>query len=253
MKKISQKQKEQTEELTIEKGRTSAPFNMVIPIATMVVTMPFFLVYSGWDQAVSGSLSEKIWLSISNGSGSEAVLNACFSGFLMAAILYGFQKMLTIKAFIDQSFKGMNDMVIMAVLMVLAFAIGNLCNELGTGIYVSRVTSSWLIPEIAPALIFIISSFIAFATGTSWGTFAIMISIGIPLSFAVDANVYLVLSAVLGGGVFGDHCSPISDTTLIASVASGCDHIDHVRTQLPYALFTGALAVLLYLVVGFLV
>ena len=79
-----------------------------------------------------------------------------------------------------------------------------------------------------------------------------MISIGVPLSFAVDANLYLVIAAVLGGGVFGDHCSPISDTTLIASVASGCDHIDHVRTQLPYALFTGGLAVIFYLIFGFL-
>jgi Na+/H+ antiporter NhaC len=236
-----------------ESDRTTSPLNMVIPIVMMVVSMPFFLVYAGWDGSVEGTFLDRVWFSISNGSGSEAVLNACFTGFLTAAIMYGFQKMLTIKTFIDQSFKGMNDMVVMAVLMVLAFAIGNLCNELGTGIYVSRVTSSWLIPEVAPALIFIISSFIAFATGTSWGTFAIMISIGVPLTFAVDANLYLVIAAVLGGGVFGDHCSPISDTTLIASVASGCDHIDHVRTQLPYALFTGGLAVICYLIAGFVV
>lgn len=230
----------------------SAPYNMVIPIAIMVLTMPFFLIYGGWDSALDGGISAKIWNSISNGSGSEAVLNACFTAFLFAAILYGFQKKLTIKSFIEESFKGMNDMVVMAVLMVLAFAIGNLCNELGTGIYVSRVTASWLMPEIAPMLIFIISAFIAFATGTSWGTFAIMISIGVPLGMAVDANIYLIIAAVLGGGVFGDHCSPISDTTLIASVASGCDHIDHVRTQLPYALFTGGLTILLYLIAGFI-
>jgi len=212
--------------------------------------MLFFLIYGGWGPGTAGGFLDKVWFSIGNGSGSEAVLNACFTGFLTAAAMYAFQKMLTIKTSIDQSFKGMNDMLVMAILMVLAFAIGNLCNELGTGIYVSRVTSSWLIPEVAPALIFIISSFIAFATGTSWGTFAIMISIGVPLSFAVDANLYLVIAAVLGGGVFGDHCSPISDTTLIASVASGCDHIDHVRTQLPYALFTGGLAVICYLIAG---
>ncbi|WP_462249437.1 Na+/H+ antiporter NhaC family protein [Ekhidna sp.] len=234
-----------------EDEKTSSPANMVIPIAVMVLTMPFFLIYGGWDDSLSGGFWDKVWNSISNGSGSEAVLNACFTAFLIAAVMYFFQKVLTIKSFIDQSFKGMNEMVVMAVLMVLAFAIGNLCNELGTGFYVSRVTSAWLIPEIAPALIFIISSFIAFATGTSWGTFAIMISIGVPLSFAVDANIYLVISAVLGGGVFGDHCSPISDTTLIASVASGCDHIDHVRTQLPYALFTGGISVVLYLIAGF--
>ncbi|SNS76608.1 transporter, NhaC family [Ekhidna lutea] len=252
MKKFAERKQPQHEHNDNTEDRTSSPLNMVVPIATMVLTMPFFLIYGGWDAGLEGGFTDKIWNSISNGSGSEAVLNACFAGFLTAAIMYGFQKMLTIKTFIDQSFKGMNDMVVMAVLMVLAFAIGNLCNELGTGIYVSRVTSAWLIPEVAPALIFIISSFIAFATGTSWGTFAIMISIGVPLSFAVDANLYLVIAAVLGGGVFGDHCSPISDTTLIASVASGCDHIDHVRTQLPYALFTGGLAILCYLIAGFI-
>lgn len=252
MKKIVERKQEVVEETIPKEEKTSSPLNMVIPIAAMVLTMPFFLIYGGWDSALEGGFTDKVWNSISNGSGSEAVLNACFTGFVIAAIMYFAQKMLTIKTFIDQSFKGMNDMVVMAVLMVLAFAIGNLCNELGTGIYVSRVTSSWLIPEVAPALIFIISSFIAFATGTSWGTFAIMISIGVPLSFAVDANIYLVIAAVLGGGVFGDHCSPISDTTLIASVASGCDHIDHVRTQLPYALFTGGISILLYLIAGFI-
>lgn len=232
--------------------RSSSPMNMIIPILIMVLSMPFFLITSGWDPDFQGDLGAKIWNSIGNGSGSESVLNACFTAFLSAAILYAFQKIITIKSFIDESFKGMNDMVVMAVLMVLAFAIGNLCNELGTGVYVSRVTASWLIPEAAPALIFIISSFIAFATGTSWGTFAIMISIGVPLATAVDANLYLVVAAVLGGGVFGDHCSPISDTTLIASVAAGCDHIDHVRTQLPYALFTGGLSMLAYLAAGFI-
>ncbi|MEO9871303.1 Na+/H+ antiporter NhaC family protein [Ekhidna sp.] len=252
MKKIAERKAPEIRQEDPGSERTSSPLNMVIPIAVMVLTMPLFLIYGGWDGAFEGDFFDKVWNSIGTGSGSEAVLNACFSGFLTAAVMYGFQKMLTIKTFIDQSFKGMNDMVIMAVLMVLAFAIGNLCNELGTGIYVSRVTSSWLIPEIAPALIFIISSFIAFATGTSWGTFAIMISIGVPLSFAVDANLHLVIAAILGGGVFGDHCSPISDTTLIASVASGCDHIDHVRTQLPYALFTGGLAVICYLITGFI-
>ncbi len=249
---VRQKAKVNKDETDAQATNVSSPLNMIIPIGIMVISMPFFLIQSGWDPALSGSLSEKIWSSIGNGSGSASVLNACFLGFLSAAAMYGVQKRLTLKVFFDQSFKGMNDMLVMAILMVLAFAIGNLCNDLGTGIYVSRVTSSWLIPELAPALIFIISSFIAFSTGTSWGTFAIMISIAVPLTFSVDANLYLVIAAVLGGGVFGDHCSPISDTTLIASVAAGCDHIDHVRTQLPYALFTGGIAIVLYLISGFI-
>jgi Na+/H+ antiporter NhaC len=242
----------QVDSVEIDDSNTSSPSNMVIPIASMVLTMPFFLLYSGWDNQTVGSLFDKIWFSIGNGSGSEAVLNACVTGFFVASGMYFFQKRLTIKTLLEQSFKGMNDMLVMAIIMVLAFAIGNLCNDLGTGIYVSRVTQSWLIPEIAPALVFIISGFIAFSTGTSWGTFAIMMSIAIPLNYAIDSNLYLMVAAVLGGGVFGDHCSPISDTTLIASLASGCDHIDHVRTQLPYALFTGGIAVLFYLISGFI-
>jgi tetracycline resistance efflux pump len=87
-------------------------------------------------------------------------------------------------------------------------------------------------------------------TGTSWGTYGIMIPIAMPLAMALGIPPSLALAAVLGGGVFGDHCSPISDTTIIASLAAGCDHIEHVRTQLPYALVTGGLAVAMYLAAG---
>lgn len=251
MKKVVEENKK-VEAIEFDDSTTSSPLNMVVPIAVMVLIMPLFLIYSGWDATISGSFGEKIWFSIGNGSGSEAVLNACFTAFFVAIGMYFIQKRLTIKSLLEESFKGMNEMLVMAILMVLAFAIGNLCNELGTGIYVSRVTQSWLIPEIAPALVFVISAFIAFSTGTSWGTFAIMMSIALPLNFAIESNLYLMVAAVLGGGVFGDHCSPISDTTLIASLASGCDHIDHVRTQLPYALFTGGISIVLYLISGFI-
>jgi len=251
MKKVVDAKKE-VASVKYDETNASSPLNMVVPIAVMVLIMPFFLIYSGWDPQVTGSLSDKIWTSIGNSSGSEAVLNACFSGFFVAIGMYFIQRRLTIKSLLEESFKGMNNMLVMAILMVLAFAIGNLCNELGTGIYVSRVTQPWLMPEIAPALVFLISAFIAFSTGTSWGTFAIMMSIALPLNFAIDSNLYLMVGAVLGGGIFGDHCSPISDTTLIASLASGCDHIDHVRTQLPYALTTGGIAFIFYLISGFI-
>ncbi|MBV6646727.1 MAG: sodium:solute symporter [Cyclobacteriaceae bacterium] len=227
-------------------------FNMIIPILIMIFTMPLFLVYSGWDAAEGEALTAQIWSSISNGSGSSAVTYAVTIALLSAGVMYAFQKRITLHSFIEQSVIGMKDMLVMATLMVLAFAIGNLCNQLGTGIYVADVTSQWLSPQLAPFIIFITSCFVAFATGTSWGTFAIMMSIGIPLAQSVGLNPYLAIAAMLGGGVFGDHCSPISDTTLISSVASGCDHIDHVRTQLPYALFTGGIAAILYLIVGFL-
>jgi Na+/H+ antiporter NhaC len=141
----------------------------------------------------------------------------------------------------------------LALLMMLAFAISHVCNELGTGVYVAGVTEGWLSPALLPAIVFVLSSFIAFSTGTSWGTFAIMISIAIPMAQVHEANVFLIVAATMGGGVFGDHCSPISDTTIISSMASASDHIDHVRTQLPYALITGGLTTLLYLLLGWLI
>ena len=225
--------------------------NMLIPLGVMIVSMPLFLIYTGWSGEVSGSFGAKTWDAIANASGSAAVLYAVISAVVFAGVFYGAQKKINLGTFIEESMTGMKEMFSMAILMVLAFAIGTLCKELGTGVYVASITSSWLSPSLAPAIIFITSCFIAFSTGTSWGTFAIMISIAVPLAQAIDLNIYLAVAAVLGGGVFGDHCSPISDTTLISSMASGSDHIDHVRTQLPYALLTGGLSVIMYLIIGF--
>jgi tetracycline resistance efflux pump len=143
-------------------------------------------------------------------------------------------------------------MVSLALLMVFAFAIGALCKSLGTGLYVAEVSKSWLSPNLVPLIIFVVSSFIAFSTGTSWGTFAIMISIAVPMAQSFDSNISLAIAAALGGGVFGDHCSPISDTSIISSMASASDHIDHVKTQLPYALVAGGISALLYLILGFM-
>ncbi|MFT6882276.1 MAG: tetracycline resistance efflux pump [Marinoscillum sp.] len=225
---------------------------MLIPLAAMIVSMPLFLFYTGWSDALVGSTSEKLWQAISDASGSAAVLYAVIFALIVAGIQYGLQGLVNLKGFFEEGLKGMEEMLTMAILMVLAFALGDLCKELGTGIYVAKVSEAWLAPALAPAMLFITSCFIAFSTGTSWGTFAIMISIAVPLSTALGIDVNLVVAAVLGGGVFGDHCSPISDTTLIASMASGSSHIDHVRTQLPYALVTGGISVVLYLITGFL-
>ena len=103
-----------------------------------------------------------------------------------------------------------------------------------------------------PALIFLVACFVAFSTGTSWGTFAIMIAIAVPLAQGMDTNVNLAIAAALGGGVFGDHCSPTSDTSIITSMATANDHIDHIRTQLPYALIGGSITTGLYVVLGVL-
>lgn len=238
-----------------KEGTHPRAVNMIVPIATMVLMMPVMLIYTGWDgleNPGTKSFTTNIFEAIGQASGSASVLYSVTAALLVSSIMFAFQKILTAREQVDLALKGMSGMVSLAFLMVLAFAIGNMCNKLGTGLYVAEVSRAWLSPGFVPCIVFLVSCFIAFSTGTSWGTFAIMISIAIPMAETLDANVHLAIAAALGGGVFGDHCSPISDTTIISSMASASDHIDHVKTQLPYALAAGTLTALIYLLLGFI-
>ena len=228
--------------------------NMIVPISTMVGMMPLMLVFTGWANVPN--ISEmpfylQIFEAIGKGSGSTSVLYSVLIAITVASILYMSQKIFTFKETFDLVLKGVSGLIPLALLMMLAFAIGNVTRELGTGLYVAEISKMWISPSFVPAVVYVVASFIAFSTGTSWGTFAIMIPIGVPMAMGLDANVYLTIAAALGGGVFGDHCSPISDTTIISSMASACDHIDHVKTQLPYALFGGIITTFIYVVLGF--
>ena len=154
---------------------------------------------------------------------------------------------------LTQGIKGAGPAV---TLLALAYSINALSKDMGTANYIVSLSESFLTPAMLPAIIFIISAIMAFATGSSWGTFAICMPIALPLAFTFTGGelgtlVYACFGAVAGGGVFGDHCSPLSDTTVLSSTGSASDHIDHVQTQLPYALCCGTLAVILYLVIGF--
>ena len=140
----------------------------------------------------------------------------------------------------------------LVIVLSLAFAIGATTRALGTGVFLAQAAQATLPAWVIPALIFVLACFVAFSTGTSWGTFAIMIPIVVPMAALLDVSLPLTLGAALGGGIFGDHCSPISDSTIVASMAAATDHIDHVQTQLPYALLAAGGATLLYLVFGLL-
>jgi len=142
------------------------------------------------------------------------------------------------------------------VILAFAYALNDLSAALNTADYIVAATEGWLTPSLLPMLAFLITGFIAFSTGTSWGTYAIMIPIAVPLAFnfsgdELNTMVYATLAAVAGGGVFGDHCSPLSDTSILASTGAASDHIDHIKTQLPYAALIGLISVGLYLVIGF--
>lgn len=229
-------------------------YNMVLPILVMVLMMPVMLSVTGWAGAMErmpeATFFKKVTYAIGQGSGSTSVLIAVIVSTLFAMILYRFQGIMKWKEMIDLTLKGISGMMPLALLMMFAFAIGAVCKELGTGQYVADVAKAWLSPNFVPFIVFLVSCFIAFSTGTSWGTFAIMISIAVPMAKGMGADVYMTIAAALGGGVFGDHCSPISDTTILSSMASATDHIDHVRTQLPYALTAGGIAALFYLIIG---
>src|SRR5690606_26730171 len=134
---------------------------------------------------------------------------AVLAAIIVASTLYLTQRILSLHEIMDLILKGAGGLVPMATIMILAFAINATCNELGTGEFVATVTQSFLKPSLIPAVLFAVSCFIAFSTGTSWGTFGIMIPIGVPLILASGGSLPLAVSAMLGGGVFGDHCSPI--------------------------------------------
>jgi len=236
-----------------KEGIQAKAYNMIVPLLIMVFMMPVNLIYTGWNAVqTSSSFFNHAMEAIGKGSGSSAVLYAVITALLVAMAMYFIQGIMKPKEAVALTLKGISELMPLALLMLLAFAIGDACKELETGVYIANVTKGWLSPELLPAVVFIISSFIAFSTGTSWGTFAIMLAISIPMSNIHGADLTIIVAATLGGGVFGDHCSPISDTSIISSMASASDHIDHVKTQLPYALIGGLITTALYVLIGYL-
>ena len=190
-------------------------------------------------------------------SGESRVLES----FMVATVVLGatmlFQKIETLRGIVGSMLAGIKGVMPAVLILAFAYSINALSRDMGTAAYVVNITREWLNPGFLPVLTLIISGFISFATGTSWGTYAIMIPIAVPLAFEFSSGqasplVLATIAAVAGGGVFGDHCSPLSDTTVLSSLGSACDHMDHVRTQMPYALVVASAASVIYLLVGLL-
>ena len=214
--------------------------NMVLPITVMVVMMPTAMFITGDGDLMAGS-------------GSLSVLWAVLAAIAVAGLLSVGQRLLTLDELSSVSLKGAGGLTGMALVLLLAVTLGAVTKELGTGEYVARLAGDRVpIPVLLP-LIFLTGAGIAFATGSSWGTFAIMLPIAVPVAAAMSLPLAPFVAASLSGGVFGDHASPISDTTIVSSLASASDHIEHVRTQLPYALIAGGLAIVGFAVTGMLI
>jgi Na+/H+ antiporter NhaC len=224
--------------------------NMLVPIASMVLFMPVGLYITGTSAAAAAGLDRTLLNVLSEGSGSTSVLWSVLFGIAVAWTMLLAQKAFTQDELVKVGLKGAGGLVPLALILLLAIALGNAIETLGTGEYVARVIAGTMPTFLYLPLVFIVAGGIAFSTGTSWGTFAIMLPIAVPVAVTLGLPVAPFVAASLSGGVFGDHCSPISDTTIISSMAAATDHIDHVRTQPPYALIGGGIASLCFAVLG---
>ena len=217
-----------------------SPMVVWLPLLVMFVTLFGLLMPEGFPlKKVSGTLFR------------TALVTGYLYGSIVMMGLMAYYKVKKPSESLGIYFKGMGKMTEVIIILVLAWALGAVGKEIGTANYIIQLSKGNIAPWLVPAIIFLIGAIISFSTGTSWGTFAIMMPLAIPMAVSLGAPLHVSIGAVLSGGLFGDHCSPISDTTILASTGAGCDHIDHVKTQIPYALINGGVAFLAYLAAGF--
>jgi tetracycline resistance efflux pump len=218
-------------------GMPLRPANMIVPIVVMVAMMPVSMYVTGNGDLMAGS-------------GSTSVLWAVLTAIGVAWLLSLGQRLLDLEALSRASLKGAGALTGMALVLLFAITLAAVTVEMGTGEYVAGIVGGRVpLPVLLP-LLFLVAGGIAFATGSSWGTFGIMLPMAVPLAATLGLSATPFIAAVLSGGVFGDHASPISDTTIISSLASASDHIEHVRTQIPYALLAGAAAIVGFALTG---
>lgn len=220
-------------EVDTSSNKSESMFYMLIPIALMIFFVFIFLYITG-----DGDLLK--------GSGSSSIFYTMLATLVVTLFYFVGTKNMTFSIWGKTAFGGAVKLLPVAFILLLAFAIGEVTTELKTGQYLASLASENLSIYLLAGVIFILSSIMAFATGTSWGTFSIMIPVAVPMAVAMDANVALCIGAVISGGIFGDHSSPISDTTIISSLASDCEVVEHVNTQLPYALISAAISLVLF-------
>ena len=225
----------------------SGPFNEAPEPASKAIYMAIPLIIM-----IGGTIGFMLWTGdgdIRQGSGAQAILWSVILATAAAFICLAHSRRAK-GDLVNLGFKGMGDLLPAVTMIYLALVLGASLNAVGMREFIASIASSFPAPFMIPAILFLAASITSFTAGTSWGTYGIIVPIAVPLAVGAGVPLPLAIAAVIGGGVFGDHCSPISDTTIIASLASGCDHMEHVRTQLPYALFGGAAATALYLVAG---
>ena len=237
-------------------------WNAIIPIGTLIIGALIAFYWSGYTTILGGEDQALITLmktsplsfngifeALSQSDASVALFQAALLASIVAIVMAVGERILTIEDAISEWIGGMKTIVITGVILLLAWSLGGVIGEVGTADYLVGVLSSTIPAWIVPSLIFILGALISFATGTAYGTMSILMPLAIPLAWAVstgDMNFTIVCtSGVLTGAIFGDHCSPISDTTILSSMGTSCNHIDHVQTQIYYAIFVALVAILI--------
>lgn len=234
-------------------------YNAGIPVLIVVIGTLAGLFYTGWDPVIWNNtdipFSTKLSQIIGASDSYLALLWSSLSGVLAAVALTLSQGILSLKDSMESLINGFKTMLTAIIILILAWALAHITQDMHTADFIARgLIASEVSPILLPTFTFILSAIIAFSTGSSWGTMAILYPLILPASFALCISngmtnieamniFYIVVSAILAGSVLGDHCSPISDTTILSSLASSCNHIEHVRTQLPYALTVGTISI----------
>jgi len=227
--------------------------NAFIPLLVLIVSLVGGLFVTGEGETITDI--------IGSADAYKAMMWASLLGAVTAAVMTTGQGILSGHETVDAWFGGVKAMMFAMIVLVLAWALSAITFDLNTANYLVSILAGTLSPALVPAVIFVLSAITAFTTGTSWGTLGILMPLVVPLTWAVlgangiadPEHMHILYSAIacnLAGAVWGDHCSPISDTTVLSSMASGCDHIEHVRTQMPYALLVGTVAVLIGTIPG---
>ena len=227
-----------TEEMMSPSKAKPRVLNMLLPMGVLIATILAVLTITGKGNPTQGA-------------GMQSLLWGCILAVLTICILCVAQKLFSVDEVINEMFKGMGTMLPVAGILLFGFTMGNLVKDLDTGNYLTSVFMGVLSPALLPALSFLLCMLLSFATGTSMGTMAIMSVICLPMAISMGISIPLVAGAVFGGAIFGDHASPISDTTIMSCATTGCDIIDHVKTQMPYVLIFAAISLVLYVVLGF--
>ena len=226
-------------------------FNAVVPILFVILMTMVGMVITGMPDSFPQDTGfiRKLLIIMDGTDSSRALLWASYIATVIAISMALGQKLLTLKSALESWFDGARTMFLASIILVLAWSLGAVCTDIHTADFIVYHTRDFISPSVLPALTFIIAAMISFATGTSYGTMSILIPLIVPLSVQMFGDVHSVMfwatfSAIISGATFGDHCSPISDTTILSSLASGADNVDHVQTQLPYALTVAAVALL---------